>query len=1332
TRFNADGSAANFGALGSNVIDGEGAEDETAHGHLVFSSERQAEQVAIDESGEATDGNIYVTQSALDVIDIFNAEGEYLGQLSESTAGGAFGEPCGVAVDSEGTIYVGDRGDDMIHVFDPAANPPVNGDITASYATLTNPCGIAAGTGASAGFLFVNRTGFGAQVSKLDAASGELKYQLGGGGSALTVDPGTGHLFIAKNTGSSSVVEELDVSGASEASLVSSFKPGSTVEGVAVNSAEEQVYVSRASTENVEVFGPPAIVPDVVTSPPSSNTGARATLAGTVNPDGVELDECFFEWGVNTSSNEYGETVPCAETPAEIGSGTTPVAVHADLSGLRPHGVDSSPDPETITPGGSDQLNPGGDYEYRLVAVNPNATINGSNQNFSTPKTVFTEAASGIAGEEATLNGTVNPDGETISACAFEWGPAKESGEGFQRYPESAPCVPGPGGITGTSPVAVEAELTGLHPGTSYVYRLMVTYPTGDIFALDESAQTAGPVAESWSENVGLSEATLKAAIDPEGKATTYRFEYGTSEAYGSETAELAVGSDSSVHTVARFLTGLEEDTTYHYRLVATNTDAENVGPDQTFTTYARFVPDRSCANQEFRYGAGANLPDCRGYEMVSPVDKNGGDIIIAGSAIPNWKEARSPTSMAAQMQAAHDGGRITYSSETSFGDQPSNLFANQYIATRGSEGWSTHGINAPKEGNMLGAFLLGPELANDWWGFTEDLSEGYAWNFNDPPLTAAGNPGFPNLYRRDLSGGVGGAYEALTNTPSLGGTPQVPSGSHFEAFNFYMDNDIYDFSTDGSVVFIGARQAYTPDADPTTIRNQLYAFSEGELHLVSVLPDGSASPEESDMGVGQSTGGNWASEDGRRVYFRSGNSSQFIYLRTNPLEEQSAIAGEECTEPEKACTVKISDDHAVVLAVSDDGAKVWYREGTGGANHRLYEYDAETDSSTLISTSPRSRQSESVLGASADLSRVYHISRNVLAPGAVEGEPNLYLREAGEEVFVARLWEKDIDEGRIPNIQNYNSVYDLSSPFATYYHTARVSSDGRFATFMSLRSLTEYDSTDALSGEPDAQVYQYDAQSEELLCVSCNPSGARPEGRQLSDPYARALEDRFTGIWGAGWIPGPERFLGHTRVLMDDGTVFFNSFDGLVARDTNGAMDVYQWKPDGVRGCDRPKGCVELLSTGQSRDHSRFIEADADGSEVFFTTTSSIAPQDPGSIDLYVAREGGGYPPPPSPPDCAGDGCHSVPPAPRIPTPASAGFKGAGNPAPQRNCGATARRAAKLSRRAKRLRRAAKRSSAAKRSKALRRRSVRFSRNAKRLSTSAKRCRRANRRASR
>ena len=137
-----------------------------------------------------------------------------------------------------------------------------------------------------------------------------------------------------------------------------------------------------------------------------------------------------------------------------------------------------------------------------------------------------------------------------------------------------------------------------------------------------------------------------------------------------------------------------------------------------------------------------------------------------------------------------------------------------------------------------------------------------------------------------------------------------------------------------------------------------------------------------------------------------------------------------------------------------------------------------------------------------------------------------------------------------------------------------------------------------------------------------------------------------------------------YTRGLSDDGArVFFESYQPLIVSDTNGQPDVYEYEQGGVGGCQVASGCLYLVSSGTSSRGSWFVDASADGSDVFFTTAQQLVTADTDSaFDLYDARVEGGFPSPPKLPECLGDGCLNVPPAPIDATPASLTFSGVGN----------------------------------------------------------------------
>jgi hypothetical protein len=289
-------------------------------------------------------------------------------------------------------------------------------------------------------------------------------------------------------------------------------------------------------------------------------------------------------------------------------------------------------------------------------------------------------------------------------------------------------------------------------------------------------------------------------------------------------------------------------------------------------------------------------------------------------------------------------------------------------------------------------------------------------------------------------------------------------------------------------------------------------------------------------------------------------------------------------------------------LASLDGGVAYFLKVG------HLYRYEAT--SGTVTDLTPAGGV-EGVLGASANGSLVYY--------GTVSG---VFLSNGGTNVEVG---SGPADPGDFPPDTG----------------TARVSADGAHLAFLSSASLTGYDNTDAATGLPDSEAFLYDAGSGRLICASCNPTGERPLGPSTI-PGAVAN--------GAGLTATD---LYKPRALSGSGTrLFFDSRDRLMPQDTDARPDVYEWEAVGTGGCATAAGCIGLISSGRSSDGASFIDAPNEGADAFFLTGESLVPSDPGSVDVYDAREGGGFAVPPTPIPCAGDACQPLPSPPEDPTP--------------------------------------------------------------------------------
>jgi plastocyanin len=189
---------------------------------------------------------------------------------------------------------------------------------------------------------------------------------------------------------------------------------------------------------------------------------------------------------------------------------------------------------------------------------------------------VVTGSASAISESEATLDGTVNPSGQAATYF-FEYGTSTAYGQHTGETPAGE----------GTTAEPESATVSGLSPATTYHFRIVAKNPTGTTLGTDHTFQTDGPPSATTgaATTVGITEATLTGSVRPNGFATTYFFNYGTTSAYGQKTAETAAGSGRSAMPASAPLTGLGAGTTYHFQLVAKNASGTTAGTDATFTT---------------------------------------------------------------------------------------------------------------------------------------------------------------------------------------------------------------------------------------------------------------------------------------------------------------------------------------------------------------------------------------------------------------------------------------------------------------------------------------------------------------------------------------------------------------------------------------------------------------------------------------------------------------------------------------------------------------------------------------------------------------------------
>jgi hypothetical protein len=434
------------------------------------------------------------------------------------------------------------------------------------------------------------------------------------------------------------------------------------------------------------------------------------------------------------------------------------------------------------------------------------------------------------------------------------------------------------------------------------------------VFAM--SAEAVAPQLTSVRvSGVTSTSVVLEAEVNSQGKATKYRFDYGT-EPCGAHPCtsvpvpegELPAGS--SPVPIKATIEGLSASTLYHFRVVANNGET-TTGSDHLFATYSPTF---------------TGLPDGRAYEQASPTDKDGGD---AQGTI-------------ATVKATPEGDGVTFGSTFGIPGGKAAQALPTFLASRSSGSWSTQGLLPP---------VATGERAKAM-GWSPDFSELFS------KTTKLGNPRTQALFGQSTT-----TQELIQIAPYLS-----------EAEYFYAGS-----STDGSTVLFESDKALPGVSGALEDHPNLYAWdrASGEVRLASAmntqaeseaaLPKGAfAGPYAWSLGstaaflrLGGAERSSYLQDmhavtPGGSAYFTAAGSAQ-LYLRENPTKAQSPLNGQgECADPTLACTIHVSASQktngqgengtdtvgpqpAAFQAASADGSEVFF------TSHEKLTNDANT-----------------------------------------------------------------------------------------------------------------------------------------------------------------------------------------------------------------------------------------------------------------------------------------------------------------------------------------------------------------------------------------------------
>ena len=529
---------------------------------------------------------------------------------SSGSGDGQFQQPSGVAVnDLSGDVYVYDAGNRRVEWFNSTGSkfegqfngststtgqfaPPATSSEYAEHGTLFNLAIDNDPSSPSVGDVYVVDPGHNV-IDKFSATGAYLSqltgFQLPIFGVAVDTE---GNVWVAEegkeeNGNNVGTVHEFDDGivnkQGSELTLEKLRSPGTAVD------SKQNLYLLKGTPDVVQFTHEGALLSEAIT-----NCGCDTGLAVDAGTDELLVDE-------GTSFARFG---PFGQAPEEKIEG---------LSSSRGIAVNGSTHTVYVSQRETNQV-----VIFELVPL---------------PE-VITGSTSEIHRTTAKLEGEVNPGGEAVTSCRFEYATSAFY-EAHKAYEASAPCIPTPG--AGTSPVEVSAEVAGLSAQTTYHYRLVAGNAHGPRGGTDSEFTTLVAVENTVTEGatvVTATSATLQGSFEPNGFETNYDFEYSLFGTAPSTTPLRDAGSATEDKHISAEVSGLTPNAFYIFRILGENQFGQTIGGYQFFKTlvvaptiasvpsatavraqsavvHATLNPEHTMTEYHFEYGACATLVGC-------------------------------------------------------------------------------------------------------------------------------------------------------------------------------------------------------------------------------------------------------------------------------------------------------------------------------------------------------------------------------------------------------------------------------------------------------------------------------------------------------------------------------------------------------------------------------------------------------------------------------------------------------------------------------------------------------------------------------------------------
>lgn len=1113
--------------------------------------------IAVDNSTGSSHGDVYVEDANNRRIDKFSASGEFLLAWGWGVADGQEeAQRCGpdaipatltcqaapevenhaigefdrlsentIAVDSAGTVYVGDVGRVQEFgeggLFERQVTLPGDGRIEALAVSVAKDLYVVSGEGGVHEYAGCSVSCTGVEVgTPIDPSTYSTVIALGSAGEVFLEAGGR--------------ISEFEPGGAEVANFPCSPEASSMI----FVDSSDKLYVLSAG--EVQLIGPPAKGPLVESEEATAEPAETATLKASFDPEG-QLESSEEEV---TYSFEYGETTTYVQTtPVETSTGGNfePRQVQAPLSGLHPATL----------------------YHYRIVVTNAaHETADGPDQTFTTlpALSIESESVSQVSATSARLQAYIDPLGSSTE-YHFEYGRTSAYEEG---------SVPAPDGDAGSAvtPVSVDVLVEHLSPGTTYHYRLVAVNPVAPPDGVASADQTFTTQGSSVSP-AGLIDGRSWEMVSPPNKHGT-RLEPSDGEGGLIQAAEDGGGLTYFAHgpvnsepagsrsfAFSQFLSfrsapGIwsSQDITSPQESVAPIT-TEDIGE------YKLLSSDLSAGLVEPQ---GATRLSPRATERTPYVREN-----ASGEYVPLLPSGNMPLGAKFGGEQAEEGGSFQHGTEfvTATSDLSDVLLNSEAILTDDFQA----GFKASETNQNL------YEWSDDALQLVSVLPDGTpAAEEGQSASAGRGNAGLRHVISADgtritfeAQGESGKDHHLYLRDLSLGQTVQLDAIKGGVLKPGVLEEPYYmDATNDGSKVFFLDQQRLTADADP---KGNEYRHEPPDLYMCEIMVVAgkltctlkdlsvSANPGEKADVLGATLG---MDQSGRYIYYVAGgvlthsaspegetahSGSANLYLEDTTTGETRLIAvlgGADAPDWEAGAELR---DHIgeMTSRVSANGRYVAFM-----SSRSLTGYDNED----VTSAKPGERMDEEVYlyrapaqlsEGSGGLSCVSCDPSGARPAGVFEGDHGPTMRPL--LVDAQEIWKETWLAGSIPGRPIVNNGG------AAPYEPRNLSDSGRLF----------FDSADALvpqdtNGEED--VYEYEPGG----IGSCALSGGcvGPISSGISNE-----ESAFLDAGGKG--PGGE----------EGEDVFFMAGAKLVPQDVDGALDIYD-----AHECSASAPCASATAT--------------------------------------------------------------------------------------------------------------------------------------------------------